>query len=450
MGTSIERALGWVGHTFSHGVHPPSHKAATRTLGIRRLAFAPQLILPLAQHVGRAALPLVRPGQEVVRGEPVARADGGLSVPLHAPATGVVQDIVAMPTLRGGKTDAILLKVYPGDSQRVLYDAPRDVATLERAPLLQAIQDTGLVGLGGAGFPTYAKLSVPAGHAVDTLVVNGCECEPYLTTDHRVMLEWTDDVYAGIAIALRALGATRAIIGVENDKPEALAALRQRRPVHSPTRIEGVRTKYPQGSDKLLIKVLLGREVPSGGHAYDVGVVVQNVATLALLGRLLPRGQGLIERVVTVSGPGVVHAGNYLVPLGTPLRFLLDQVGLRAHAGEVIVGGPMMGMAAAALDVPITKGVSGVVVLDAAATRAQGRRVYACIHCGRCLQACPLHLNPSQFGLLAAKGAYDVMAAQYHLDDCFECGCCSYICPSNIPLVQYVRVAKGALRERAP
>ena len=435
--------------SFAHGIHPPTRKEETCSLHIRRLPFAPRLYVPLLQHIGNPAVPIVRPGQEVVRGEPIARADGAMSVPMHAPATGVIEGIEPVPTSRGAETEAIILKVYAGDDQRVRYGAPRDVDALTPGELIAAIQETGMVGLGGAAFPTHAKLSVPEGHAVDTLIVNGCECEPYLTTDHRVMIEWVDDLINGIRFTMKACGAPRAVIGVEDNKLDAVEAIRRRLPADGRIAVEAVQTKYPQGSEKLLVTVLLGREVPSGGFPYQVGAVVQNIATLAQLGRLLPNCHGLIERVVTISGAGVERPGNYLVPIGTPLGFVLEQAGFAGKAGELILGGPMMGTDVASLDVPVTKPVSGILAQRPGEHARAASRVYPCIQCGECLNACPMNLNPSRLVLLAARREYETMAARYHLSDCFECGCCAYVCPSHIPLVQYFRVAKSVLREKA-
>jgi electron transport complex protein RnfC len=431
--------------TFAHGIHPPEHKH-TADRAIRRFPFAPRLSMPLSQHIGQPALACVHVGQEVVRGEPIATAAGFLSVPIHAPATGVITAIEVVVDARGGKAPAIVIAPYPGDDQRLRYGAPRDVAALTRKELIGAIQDTGLVGLGGAGFPTHAKLAVRDDQHIDTLVVNGCECEPYLTNDARVMVEWVDDLLRGIDIALRACGARHAVIGVEDNKPRAIAALRAHLPADGRVTVEPVATKYPQGAGNLLIKTLLGREVPSGALSYEVGVVVQNIATLAELGQLLPQQRGLIERVVTVSGE-LRHPGNYLVPLGTPLRYLLDQAGYSGGDGEIILGGPMMGTSVASLDVPVTKTVSGILALAADGHPAGDTRVYPCIQCGKCLAACPMNLNPSRLGLLAAKREYRIMAERYHLGDCFECGACAYVCPSRIPLVQYCRIAKQANRE---
>lgn len=435
--------------TFGHGVHAPDHKDLTRARPIRRFAFAPRLTVPLSQHIGKPAVPCVRPGQEVVRGEPIALADGHLSLPIHAPVTGVVEAIRLMPSARGPKTEAIVIKTYAADNQQVLYGATRAIEDLTPAELIRAIQDSGLAGQGGAAFPTHAKLAAAREHRVETLIVNGCECEPYQTTDHRLMLEWLDDLATGIRLALAASGARRAIIGVEDNKPDAIDALRQRLAADASITVTAVKTKYPQGSAELLIKVLLRREVPAGGRSYDVGAVVQNIATLVMLGRLLPLGQGLIERVVTISGEGVKQPGNYLVPFGTPLGFVLEQVGFVGDTSRVILGGPMMGTAVSSLDVPITKATTAIVVLPVEASTAGAPRTYPCIRCGRCVAACPMRLNPSQLGLLAAKREYRAMQEQFHLDACFECGSCTYVCPAHIPLVQYMRIAKALNRGQA-
>jgi len=434
--------------TFRHGVHPMAHKEQTAHLAIRRLPFAPKIVVPLAQHIGAPAVALVKPGQEVVRGEPIAEAGGFVSVPMHAPVTGVVRAVDALvPTAAGPKTPAIVIETYEAATQAVLYGLDQDMEQMSQQELVEAVQKSGMVGLGGAAFPSHVKLLPPDGKVIETLIINGCECEPYLTCDHRVMLEQTDSMIAGIRAILRATGAKRAIIGVEDNKLDAVSAIREKLPADGMISCEAVETKYPQGAEKMLIKSLLGKEVPSGGLPADIGIAVYNVGTMAQLGELIPRSRGLIERVVTVSGPGVEKPGNYLVPIGTPLRFLMEQVGSTSEANEVIIGGPMMGMTVASLDVPITKGVSGVVVFEKEAEDQQDRPVYPCIKCGACLDACPINLNPSMLGQLASVRQYEVMESDYHLNDCFECGCCSYVCPSNIPLTQYFRIAKAINRE---
>lgn len=433
--------------TFSHGIHVPEHKELTQHLPIRRLPFAPLLIVPLSQHTGAPAIPIVHEGQEVVRGEPIAKANGFMSVPMHSPATGQVERIALAPSARGDLAPAIYIKPWPSASQEILYSAPQDIDHMTPAEIITAVQETGVVGLGGAAFPTHVKLKLPEGKTVDTVVVNGCECEPYLTTDHRVMAEQAPEVVYGTRIMMKALAAPRAIIGVEDNKPDAIEALQKACVPYSNITVQSVPTKYPQGAEKMLIKVLLDREVPSGGLPSDIGVAVFNVATLAQIGDMLPRHQGLIERVVSITGPALSKPGNYLTALGTPIRWALEQAGCKDDTASVILGGPMMGPSIRSLDVPITKGVTGILVLSRREV-SNGHHIYPCIKCAACVEACPIHLNPSRMGLLARKERYEEMETDFHLRDCFECGCCSYVCPSNIPLVQYFRVAKQMNRER--
>lgn len=435
--------------TFAHGIHLEDRKDRTCDKAIRRLPFSPKLIVPLSQHFGKPAKCIVRKGQEVVRGEVIAQSDGFMSVPIHAPASGTVKEIELYPTARGPKTPSIVIETWAGASQRLGQTEANNIARMTTEELIKAVQNTGMVGLGGAGFPTHVKLSVPEEYAIDTLVVNGCECEPYLTTDHRLMLEYPQQLLQGITMLMKALGAKQAVIGIEDNKMDAIKAIKEELSGFEAIRVEAVKTHYPQGSEKLLIKVLLGREVPSGGFPYQVGVVVQNIATLRQLGVLLPNNQGLIERVITVTGPGVNKPGNYLVPLGTPIRFLLDYVGFSGNAKHLILGGPMMGSTVSSLDVPITKPVSGLLVLNEQSIEKDDGEIYPCIKCARCVEACPMFLNPSMLGQLAAKREYESMQDNYNLMDCFECGCCSYVCPSNIPLVQYFRISKSVMRERA-
>jgi len=434
-------------HTFPRGIHPDTHKG-TAGSPIRRMPFAPRMVLPLAQHIGKPAVPTVVLGQEVVRGQPIARADGFVSLPLHAPADGVIEAIDLRPSLHGPWVQSIVLRVYEASTQEVRWSNPRDVDAMTPDEIVAAVQEAGIAGMGGAAFPAHAKLKPPKDAAIHTLIVNGAECEPYLTCDHRVMLEYTQDVLLGTRLAMRACGAPRAIIGVEDNKPDAISALRAALPADDSISVEAVRTKYPQGAEATLIFALTGREVPLGERTSAIGVLLGNVMTMAYIGRLVPAGQGVIERVITVAGLGVARPGNYLVPIGTPLRYLMEYAGAVAGEREIILGGPMMGESTASLDVSTIKGTSGVLVIPQTRAAANAR-VYPCIKCGECVNVCPKGLNPSMLGMLAARHEYDVMAEQYHIGECFECGCCSYVCPSHIPLVQEFRVAKGMLRRKA-
>lgn len=435
------------GGTFAHGVHPEENKHYTAGKPIQRFPFPRELNLLLSQHAGKPSVPLVYPGQEVVRGEPIARADGFMSVPLHAPATGVIKKIELIPTAKGPRKPAIILAVHPGESQEMRYGAPRDIDTMSPEDIIRAVQDAGLVGLGGAAFPTHVKLSPPPEHNVDTILINGCECEPYLTTDHRLMIEQPEQLVKGTQILMRAMQAERAIIGTEDNKQDAAEAIRRVLPKDGAITVKVVPTKYPQGAEKMLAKALVNREIPSGGYPSAVGLGVYNVATTVQIGALLPWQRGVIERVVTVTGPGIEKPGNYLVAIGTPLRFILERLGFRGSSQYLITGGPMMGETVSSLDVPITKGCGGFLVLRPEDVQEQSiPQVYPCISCGKCVEACPLYLNPCQLGKLAVKRRYEEME-DYHLFDCFECGCCSYVCPAGIPLVQYFRVSKAMNRD---
>jgi electron transport complex protein RnfC len=433
--------------SFRHGIHPPESKDETCGLETRRFPFAPMLIVPLVQHIGKPSLPVVREGQEVVRGQRIARPDGFVSVSQHAPASGIVRRIELTPSISGRMVPAVFIEPPPGSTQEEIEGTPCPLDTSTPEQIVAAIQDAGVVGLGGAGFPTHVKLAIPEDKRVDTLIINGAECEPYLTTDHRVMLEQRDDVFTGVRYLLAATGAGRVILGVEANKPDAAAHLREGLPADLPASVEVLRVKYPQGAEKMLITALLGREVPSGALPLDVHALVVNVATTAEIGHLLPHGRGIQERIITISGPAVRHKGNYRIPIGTPLRFLLENVGVEEDVNRVFLGGPMMGAAAPSLDISITKGTSGVVAFtDTEAERTHGK-VYPCIRCGYCVDACPILLNPSQLGILAKNQEYARMADDFHLMDCFECGSCSFVCPSHIPLVQQFRMAKAAVRK---
>lgn len=432
--------------SFKHGVHPPENKEETNKLPIRQFSFAPLIILPMQQHIGAPSKIIVREGQEVARGQVLAAADGYMSVPMHSPVSGTIRKISKVPVISGQMTEGIYLEPFHSSGQEVSEGSPISVdASPEQ--ILKGIQDAGIVGLGGAAFPTHVKLKIPEGKSCEFLIINGIECEPYLTTDHRVMLEQADDIFMGIRYLLKCTGAKEVIIGIEANKQDAADLLTQKIPAGMPVTVKVVPVKYPQGAEKMLITSLLGKEVPSGGLPIDVHAVVVNVATTAEIGRLLPHGQGIQERVITISGPGVKKKGNYLIPIGTPLRYVLEQVGAADNISEVYMGGPMMGVAVSNLDISITKGTSGIIVFGEQDINKTDK-IFPCIKCGACVDACPISLNPSKLGILAKAEAYETMADDFHLMDCFECGSCSFVCPSNIPLVQYFRLSKSILRKR--
>jgi len=432
--------------TFPHGVHPPDFKDDTNHLPIHQFPFAPVMVIPMAQHIGKPAIPIVREGQEVTRGQVIAKPDGVFSSPIHAPASGIIKKISLVPSIHGRMTPGLFLQPFPASTQEIIEGTPCILETATPDEIIDAIQQAGIVGLGGAVFPTHAKLKAPDGKQADILLVNGAECEPYLTTDHRVMLEQSNDIFLGIRYLLKATGARRAVIGIEANKADAAEHLRKTRPDDVPVEIEVLSVKYPQGAEKIMIKALFNREIPVGGHSIDVGVVGVNVATAAEIGRLLPHGRGIQERVVTITGPAVRKKGNYRIPVGTPLRFALDYVGTTENVGEVFLGGPMMGPSVPNLDIPVTKGIAGIIVFGESDV-VSVKKIYPCIHCGYCVDACPVSLNPAQLVMLAQKQLYQEMVDDYHLKQCFECGACAYVCPAHIPLVQHFRMAKTSLKK---
>ena len=432
------------GGGFAHGVHPPERKDLTSQVPIRRLPFPDEVVLPIRQHAGQPARPIVRRGDRVERGDTVAEAQGFVSSPVHASAAGTVVDVDFWPHPDGTWEKAVRIRVDPGSTQ---IPRPRLVPrweNLSATELVEAIRRAGVVGLGGAAFPAHVKLSPPPEHPVDTVLVNGAECEPYLTGDHRTMVEYPERVHLGLRLMMRALGVDRGVIGVELNKPDAIEALRRTRPDDLNVEVVGLEVKYPQGAEKMLIRAILGREVPGGKLPMHVGTLVQNVSSVATIAEVFDTGLPLVERIVTVTGPGVRRPANLIVPVGTKIRDLLEHCGgITDDAREVIFGGPMMGAPVGNLDAPVLKGTTGVVVLTEAEVRDPAS--YPCIRCGRCLDACPLFLNPQVLGALARAGRYEEME-EHHLADCMLCGCCAYICPSNIPLAQLFRLSKDAVR----
>jgi electron transport complex protein RnfC len=436
--------FGLASREFRHGVHPPELKELTAKLPIRRMPYPREVIIPLRQHAGKPAKLVVAVGDRVNRGDVLGEADGFVSAPVHASATGRVTKIGLHPHPDGSMDTAVCIAVEPFSPQVSRERIVPNWENLSTDEIVRAVQQGGVVGLGGAAFPTHVKLAPPRDVVVETIILNGAECEPYLTTDHRIMVEYPERVHLGARIMMRALGAKRVVIGVEKNKPDAIAVLERTRPTDVDITILPLTVKYPQGAEKMLIKTVTGREVPSGKLPVSLGVVVQNVGSAASIAEIFDTGLPLLERIVTVTGPGIRHPSNLIVPVGTKLRDLIESCGgLTEDAGEIVFGGPMMGNAIATLDTPIVKGTTGVVVLAKVLTRDVA--TYPCIHCGRCLDACPVFLNPSILGDYARVQRYEEMEA-LHLADCMLCGSCSYVCPSNLPLAQMFQASKAALR----
>jgi len=432
--------------TFRQGVHPPELKALTENSRIRRMPFPDEVVLPLSQHTGKPARLLVKVGDEVQRGDKIGEADGFISAPVHASATGTIEEIGLWPHPSGSYSTAVRIKVEKYSAQVPRARTVPDWKGLDAAGIRDAVKNAGVVGLGGAAFPTHVKLTPPEGANIETLILNGCECEPYLTSDHRTMAEYPDRIILGTRIMMMCLGVKHTMIGIEKNKPDAIDALTKALPDDLNITIHPLTVKYPQGAEKMLIDALVKREVPSGKLPLDAGVVVQNVGSIAAIAEVFETGLPLVERIVTVTGKGIKEPGNLIVPVGTKLRDLINMCGgLTDDAFEIVFGGPMMGASQANLDVPLLKGTSGVVVLSKDEVRPV--ESYPCIRCGHCLDACPIFLNPQLLGSLARADRFEEMN-ENHLADCMLCGCCSYVCPSNIPLSQLFQLAKKALWKR--
>ncbi|MBZ0150885.1 MAG: electron transport complex subunit RsxC [Planctomycetes bacterium] len=431
--------------SFRHGVHPDDHKQGTEHLVVEHMPFVGRYVLPLGQG-GKPAKPTVTRGQRVRRGERIAAADGFVSTSLHAPVDGTIVDLGRHRHPNGDLVDCIEIEADAFSLQTIVPHATVDPDTLDVDNFVAHVQQGGIVGLGGAAFPAHVKYKTPAEKPVRHFVLNGCECEPFLTCDHRTMVERPAEVLRGARIIAKKLGATDIHIGVEHNKPDAVAALRAQVLPGEAIHVTPLEVKYPQGAEKMLIKALFGQEVPAGKLPLDIGCVVNNVGTMVAIADWFDRGIPLIERVVTVSGPGVRRPANVRVPLGTPVRDLLAHcAGTVPETREFVMGGPMMGSSLASIDVPVLKGTSGVLAFTAAET-ARGNE-FGCLKCGRCLDACANFLNPSVLARLSRHGELDALEANFVMD-CMECGACSFTCPSNIPIVQLIRVAKSAIRDQ--
>jgi electron transport complex protein RnfC len=430
--------------TFKGGVHPPAHKEMTQHLEVQPLGLPPELIVPLAQHIGAPARAIVSKGDEVLKGQMIAEAGGFVSSALHAPASGKVKAIEKRPHPTNMTGEAIVIEPDGDDRWAEGIGQQRGWESMSADDLRSAIQSAGICGMGGAAFPTHVKLSPPKDKPIDTLILNGVECEPYLTADHRMMLESPDTIIEGLRIIQKILGVKTCYIGIEENKPDAIELMRQK--VDGSIGVISLHVKYPQGAEKQLIKAITGREVPPGGLPMDVGAVVQNVGTAHAVYEAVTRGIPLIERVATVTGHGVNNPANLRIRIGTPVEYLLDQCGgLAAQRVKVIMGGPMMGIAQHNLKAPAVKGTSGLLVFpeEEVFTEPQG----PCIRCARCVDACPMSITPCHIAQACEYDRFDE-AQYYGMMDCIECGSCTYVCPTRRHLVQYIKYGKRVVLAR--
>jgi electron transport complex protein RnfC len=442
--------------TFRGGVHVPENKHWTSGKPIDAMPLPRRVVIPLLQHTGAPCEPLVKEGDEVTAGQKIGEAKSFISAPVHASISGKVSSIGPMPhPVVPSQVTSVVIE-SEGEPAGGEWPAETGWENLDNEEIKARIKEAGVVGLGGAAFPTHVKLSPPPGKSVDTFILNGVECEPYLTNDHRMMMERWMEIIGGMRIILKVLGVKKAFVGIELNKPDAIALMREK--LAEITRTSGsskngarievapLRIKYPQGAEKQLIKAIVNREVPSGGLPFDVGVVVQNVGTAFAVYEAVVKGKPLIERLITVSGDAVKEQKNVLVRIGTPFSAVIEHCGGLATDGDykVIMGGPMMGLAQYTLEAPVIKGTSGILVVRKTVSRTKGDY---CIKCGRCVEVCPAYLMPYRIGDFAERDDF-AAADKNGVKDCIECGCCAYVCETGRPLVQLFKYAKINLRAK--
>lgn len=435
------KGIGW-------GVHPhDDHKRPAADVPLRIMPLPKTLCVPLLQHVGAPAKPVVAVGDRVLRGQLIGAAQGNVSAPVHAPSSGIVSQIgeVTAPHPSGLPFMAITLELDGLDEAMATGPEMPDPFGMSPDEVSRRIAEAGIVGLGGATFPSAPKALLGRKMAVHTLVINGGECEPYLSSDDAVMRAYADEVIDGVRILMHATGATQALVGIENNKPEATAAMQRAAEPYASISICPVPARYPMGSDRQLVQVLTGKEVPSGARTASIGVLVNNVSTCAAIHRAVRQGEALYRRIVTVNGGAVATPGNVLAPIGVMVEDLLAYVGLKETPARLVMGGPMMGIALPHAQVPTVKGCGGILAL--LPHEITHDEPSACIRCGSCVKACPMGLMPLDLCAHIHAGEYD-KADEKGLDDCLACGCCAYVCPSHVPLVQTFYHAKGEIWKR--
>ncbi|MBS4061433.1 MAG: electron transport complex subunit RsxC [Bacteroidetes bacterium] len=428
--------------TFARGgVHPDENKFSANA-AIEALPLPKQLVIPLGQNLGAPPKPLVKKGDIVKVGQLIAKGEAFISANLHSPASGKIAKIDDALDASGYRRQAIFIDV-DDDIWEEHIDRSDDIIraiSLSKEEIVARVKECGVVGLGGATFPTHVKLMIPGGKTAEYLVVNGVECEPYLTSDHRLMLEKGEEILIGTKILMKALGVEKAIVGIENNKTDAIQHLKKLAEKYSGIEIQALYVKYPQGGEKQLIKAVLNREVPSGKLPIEVGCVVSNVGTAFAVYEAVQKNKPLIERVVTVTGKAVKKPSNFLVRVGTPVSDLLQAAqGLPENTGKIINGGPMMGKSVSSPDIPVVKGSSGILLLP----REESKRPQAmtCIRCSKCTVACPMGLEPFLLAKMSKLELYE-RAEKDNIMDCMECGSCQFTCPSNLPLLDYLRLGK--------
>ncbi|AXP80222.1 Electron transport complex protein RnfC [Mariniflexile rhizosphaerae] len=428
------------------GIHPPENKI-TSSEGIKKMTVPKVVYVPISQHIGIPAEIIVDTKDKVKIGQVIAKSGGYVSSNVHSPVAGTVTKLDKIIDTSGYKKQCIVIRTDPKDTSNfedIEYPLKTDIE-IEPKAILQKINDFGIVGLGGATFPSHVKLNIKEGTIIDHLIINGVECEPYLTADHRLMLEKAEEIIVGIKILLFALHIDKAIIGIENNKKDAIDLFKTLTKDDNTIKVAALQVKYPQGGEKQLVRAILNREVPKNGLPLDVGVIVHNVGTIFAIYQAIQHNKPLTERVVTVTGKKVKNASNYWVKIGTPIKDLVDEVGgLPEGTRKIVNGGPMMGKAIKNLDVPVTKGTSGILIIsEDEASRGEPKN---CIRCSECINVCPMGLEPHLLMNLSEKGMFENASAE-DIMTCIECGSCSYVCPSHRPLLDYIRFGKNSVKK---
>ena len=425
---------------YSGGVHPSERKEYSEHIALERFPEPKTLVISMSQHLGAPANPIVQVGDTVKVGQKIGEAAGFISAPVHSSVSGTV--VAVEPRMHATRGSEVMAVVIESDGKDTLHESVKpnkDLDSLTPDEIIDIVREAGIVGMGGAGFPTCVKLK-PA-KPVDTILLNGCECEPLLTADHRVLLEFADDIIYGLKAILKTTGAEKGLIVIEDNKPDAIELMQAKVADIENIEVVVAKTKYPQGAEKTLIKRVMGRQVPRGGLPADVGVIVDNISTVKAISDAIQTGMPLIERVATVTGEKIKNPGNYIVKIGTSVKEMIDYCGGTTDDDVLIkMGGPMMGFELSDLNVPMMKGSNGIIAIDTDQTAEQ-----PCIKCGRCVDVCPMDLSPLYFAKYADEENWQGMK-DMNVMDCVECRCCQYICSSKIPLVAKIKAGKNAVR----
>ncbi len=442
--------------TFKGGVHPPEKKETTNKIPVTKHHPTEEIIIPLRQHIGAPCEPIVAVGDHVFMGQKIGDSQAFVSAPVHSSVSGEVVDIKNHPHPGGGESLAIFIKndfkdeldpsITPWNVEFNPREVKKYVEALEPGEIVKKAREAGITGMGGAAFPLHVKLSPPDGTKIDTVVINGAECEPYLTSDHRAMLERPQRILMGVLLMVKAVGAEKAIVAIESNKPDAIALLKVLAADYPEITIASLKTKYPQGSEKQLIQAITKRQVPSGGLPSSVGLIVSNIDTCSAIAYAVVCNRPLIERNVTISGDAVTKPTNFSVRVGVKFKSLFESCdGFKVEPKKIVQGGPMMGISQHTMDVPVIKSTSGILAF--AEPETYGKEESFCIRCGKCVDVCPMRLMPNALSVFSVAGNTEKLA-EYHIMDCMECGSCTYICPQRRFIVQHIKAGKSLLRKK--